>query len=484
MSNNYLRIIHRINLTEIKQTVNNFEQAIHNNTSNNPLFSVIEIKLSKLDLALKRISPPIRIRRWESLGRAWKYISGSPDAEDLKIINSTFNKLINENSKQININSILEMRIRNVTNTFNSLIDNEQNLEYELSQTLDILNLIFKIDQLAHYLEIIEEAVTLARRSIPSSRIIHLEELEFIQHTLSENGFAFSSVDDLLNIASAYVMLDTDVLVYVLKIPRIKDTHYTFSVIEPVIKNNYRIHLPAKYYLRGRNSYVTKTSCAKSKGTYVCNLSQLEPLTECIQQLVSGGKAACPMERIYSNKTIQRVDDGNIIINTLNTTLLSNCTNSERVLQGSFLIQYANCVVKLDNDEYSNNNKEIKQFIPSTGIKVNPTKLFNQIPLEHLQELHLKHRDHISHLNLTTENIHWKLNIFGWMSSLFSSVLLIIIIAITIIIILKFTPKKPIKIKVSRDVSDKTEEATFEPRGIPLIPQKPPSEENRGRLSE
>ncbi|EAT36618.1 AAEL011305-PA [Aedes aegypti] len=113
----------------------------------------------------------------------------------------------------------------------------------------------------------------------------------------------------------------------------------------------------------------------------------------------------------------------------------SNCSAQERKLQGSFLIQFQQCTLKLDNEEYDNSVYEAQpqSFIPTTGLKVTPVKLINRLPLELLQEQHLEHRDNIAHLNLTSNNIHWKVNLFGWLSfGSFSTLMIIIIIAIII----------------------------------------------------
>lgn len=104
-------------------------------------------------------------------------------------------------------------------------------------------------------------------------------------------------------------------------------------------------------------------------------------------------------------------------------TLRSNCTLNKRKLKGSFLVQFSNCTLFIDNEMYSNINTEtqITPFIPTTGLKVNTTTIINKIPIEHLQRLHEEQRDHIDHINLKTDNIHWKIRLFGWSSLGFGS---------------------------------------------------------------
>lgn len=259
-----------------------------------------------------------------------------------------------------------------------------------------------------------------------------------------------------------------------MKIPKIKDVRYTLNFIEPVIIDQHRIHLPAQFYLEGIKSFASKEPCSKIKATYICSSIDLRPLTQCMQQLVSGKAADCPLEHTYGNKTIRKINDGNIVVNAINVTLTSNCSVTKRTLTGSFLIQYANCTIKLDEEEFSNVNTEIRPFIPTTGQKVHPTRFLNHIPLEHLQELHLEQRNRIENLNLTTENIHWRLNIFGWITSVTSTILIVSIVVSSLTIIWKLIWKGlcTTTLEVTRQTSNAATASYPESRDIPLIPQQ------------
>lgn len=102
----------------------------------------------------------------------------------------------------------------------------------------------------------------------------------------------------------------------------------------------------------------------------------------------------------------------------LDISLTSNCSGQGRKLQGSFLIQFSGCTIKLNNEEYANSNTDVspKLYLPTTGLTVIPSKVINKMPLQYLQDFNLEHRSNIEHLNLTTNNIHWKLHLFTWLS--------------------------------------------------------------------
>lgn len=426
-----MRIVHPINLGQLENYIDKVDNIVQDTIKENkPLSNVLKIKLHKLHSIITKVRPINRNRRWEVLGKVWKYVSGSPDAEDLKVINVTMNSLINQNDKQIKINNAIEHRINNITQKLNSLLKYQDNFTSEIIDGFTSVNLIFNLDELIYQLEVIEEAITLARRNIPSSRIISPGELDIARQFLSHNGLGHIIIDNVLDIASVYVIYSKEMIIYTLKIPKIKDVVYKLNFIEPIVSNNLRIQLNANYYLKGPKSYLSKTPCSRSKGLYICSSAQIEPMTECIQQLITDQTAYCPMERTYGKNILKRVDDANIVVNDADLLLTSNCSAQERKLQGSFLIQFQNCTLKLNGEEYANNNYEAQpqSFIPTTGLKVNPTKFINRLPLELLQEQHLEQRSTIAHLNLTTDNIHWKLNLFGWLSFGTMSTLTIIII--------------------------------------------------------
>lgn len=435
ISSSYLRIGHHIDLKSLAATIQSLDTVIQTKTSDQKLLGpILKIKSEKVHSMFKKLSPS-RQKRWESLGRAWKYVSGSPDADDLKIINSTMNTLIDQNNKQIKINSVVQRRLRNATETVNSLINYHSSFQNRTIEGFESVNLIFSLDELISQLEIIEEAITLARRNIPSSRIISPDEIVIAQDFLKNSGLGSNLIDNILDISSAYVLFNRNEIIYTLKVPRVKDVEYQLSYIEPVITNNHRIHLSMKYYLKGPSSFLTNTPCAMHRNEYICNYSQLYPLEECIQQLVDGKSAQCPLEKVYGRNIIKRIDDANIMVSAENITLKSNCTGQERQLHGSFLIQFSNCNIKLNSEEYANSNTDVtpRLYLPTTGLTVTSTKILNKMPLQYLQEFHLEQRDHIEHLNLTTDNIHWKLNLISWLSFGTTSTLVLVLIAALII---------------------------------------------------
>lgn len=476
ISNSYLRILHKIDMNVIQDAIEQVQSIVQERAFNDDLLGpLIRLKVRKLNETHKKLKPAksIRKKRWETLGSAWKYISGSPDAADLRIINVTTNSLIEQNNEQIQINRQFESRILNMSTSLSLFISSVSN---EIIDRMNSVNLLFNIDELITHLETIEEAVTLARANIPSSRLITAQELQLARTFITDNHFGLDSPNDILDVASAYIIHNAQQIIYVLKIPKIKAINYELYYIEPIIHNGSKIHIQSNYLLKGIKSYSLQSLCPKLKNLYICSSSQLKSADPCITTIISGNSADCPMEKTYGQNHIKRIDEVNIIISDGNITISSNCLEQPKKLIGSFLIQVANCSLYIDGEEYVNLDISIpvKSFIPTTGLKVNATKIINRIPLEYLQTFHLEHRETLRKLNLTTDNIHGRLNVFKWLSlGSISTTTTLIIVLIIIWLLRNVTSRTGVTTDEKAPATTKKERNPIAPIRQPkLIPQQ------------
>lgn len=95
-----IKIVHPINLTSLEENVSLFINISRKIDKTFPLASlIVRNNLYKLK-PMKRA----RQKRWDIIGKGWKWLAGNPDADDLRIINSTFNSLIDQSNEQIKIN--------------------------------------------------------------------------------------------------------------------------------------------------------------------------------------------------------------------------------------------------------------------------------------------------------------------------------------------------------------------------------------------
>lgn len=94
--------IHHFSIEVLKSHVvdlrNRFDEVERNQFS-----EIILQKFDEINTALGNIIPSKRQKRWDAVGTVWKFIAGSPEAQDLKLINSIINDLIYDNNKQVKI---------------------------------------------------------------------------------------------------------------------------------------------------------------------------------------------------------------------------------------------------------------------------------------------------------------------------------------------------------------------------------------------
>lgn len=119
--------------------------------------------------------------------------------------------MIDQENNQIKIYSGLDVRIRNITYSINTLISRYADLS---TTALLLLN----IDKLTQHIETIGEAITLARWNFPSSRLISLKELIVAQTMLKEQGLDVATSESVLEIAGAYAIITKDSIKYILRI--------------------------------------------------------------------------------------------------------------------------------------------------------------------------------------------------------------------------------------------------------------------------
>ncbi|XP_055633023.1 uncharacterized protein LOC129773441 [Toxorhynchites rutilus septentrionalis] len=303
ISHSYLRIVHPIELDPIEEVVNDLFTKVQVIVTQDQILSpMLEAKIEKLMLTFKKLSPMNnRTKRWDSLGRAWKYISERPDADDVRAgltINSTINNIVKEENKQIKINTGIDSKIRNITRAINVLISNHENLTSKINKGFNSVNLLFNIDELTQQIETIEEAITLARFNIPSSRLISLTELTVARNVLRNQGIDVTMAEQVLEIAKSYVFTIENSIEYTLRIPMLVNEIYSLYQVESVISNGARIHLQYNCYLNGTTPYSSKTMCDRKMEHFICYSSQLEPPTKCVEKLMSGSSAQCSMEKV------------------------------------------------------------------------------------------------------------------------------------------------------------------------------------------
>uniref|UniRef100_A0A1W7R5Z2 Retrovirus-related env polyprotein from transposon gypsy n=1 Tax=Aedes albopictus TaxID=7160 RepID=A0A1W7R5Z2_AEDAL len=351
-----IKVIHPINLTNIEITVNLLTNVVHQKT-NNHLTEIAKYKMKELYSNLVEIKPRNHRERrsLESIGTAWKWVAGNPDAEDLRIINKTMNELITSNNEQYQVNEQLNNRLNTITRTINGIIESKVKNRIILDE-METIIIIMKIDVINKLLEDIAEAVILSKLTVTSNKILSLNEIFIIKKILEEQGIQTDLPDEALNLVQPSVAVNDHTLLYIINVPQMSKEEGSIVRIVPTPKNGQIIKQFPDYLIKiGETLYTTNQPTKYiQRSTYIREYSD-----NCIQPLIEGKTSKCSTKESSKTK-ISLLTDGMLLINNaLNDLLQSDCGPDDRNLTGNFLISFSNCSIYYRNESFISSTKEI-----------------------------------------------------------------------------------------------------------------------------
>ena len=417
-----INVIHPINLTDIEMTIDGLTNIAYSKT-NSQLSNIMQHKIRELYGNFLQIKPH-RSKRWDAVGTTWKWIGGSPDAQDLHIINNTLNNLIDENNQQIKINTQLGKRIQDVTRTINKLIENT-NSNNLIWNEVELITAIINVETVNNILEKIQETVTLAKASIPSSKILSSREIYLMKDILEKQGVQIDIPDQALSFMTPKVALGKNTLLYILGVPKLQKTEATILEIHPLTNNDSIINDYPKYVIKDhKNLYTTS-----QPDNYVQRDEFIKPFVDdCIHPIVMGTDSQCPM--ITDRRTLATLiaDNTLLIINAKDDELLSDCGPANRKLKGNFLITFHNCELRFKMEVFESQKVTAKQplFQGAMHNLVIKQRLIPTHNITILDSRSLENRELLNHVNLKQFNH----DIWNW--SLLSGITLSTTLSVTL----------------------------------------------------
>lgn len=352
------------------------------------------------------MSPSRRQKRWNSLGTGWKFIAGSPDANDLKIINSSINQLITNNNEQIRINRALNLQMKELVFKTKDAIDLSNSKSSEIYSINIFLNLKYLAEKLAH----IVDSITLAKLGILNEKILSQNEIDVLYQDLSKQNITLHNVLEALSFADTTIATNTKELALLIKTPILDKRIFNKIHVYPITSNHKQIHLAKRNYL----NHHTGNYIVNSLESFIYKVHETEfDDSRCVPNLLSEQQASCNYTMNPSDEEVIPINDGNIILNTnQNVSFSSNCGIRNRALTGTFLISFHDCEVTINNISYSNtiqNMAESPIQLPLDGISIQKQFTIANLSLEHLHSLHLEMRKEMDYirLNNTSFSIKW-----------------------------------------------------------------------------
>lgn len=429
-----LKIVHPINLTIIQESIDFLTSSFYNKLdSNNPLGDIVKHKIKILYNNFLQIRPLERHRskRWDSLGATWKWLAGSPDAQDLRIINSTMNGLISQNNQQFDINNRINQRISAITNSINSIISNMKT--NELANEISAIITIINIDTINKVLEDIQDAIILSKTTIVANRVLAIQEISFIKSLLQNQGVKVDLPDEALQHVTPKFAVSQQTLLYILHVPRLDNETSSVIQVHPMVHKNQIIYDYPEYVIKSDNILYT----TGNPNEFVQKAAYLKEVHDtCIYPLIFGRESSCNSS--FTNRTTQLLITENTLLiqNAKNNTLQSNCGPDDRTLMGNFLITFSNCSITFNNQTFQ--NSEIVQetdIIYGAFHNVKTTWNHHQnLDISTISNETLGNREKLEHVYLEQHNLRFKFwTLFGGLSFTY-----IIIIFIVFMIIRNF----------------------------------------------
>lgn len=443
----YVRIIQPIDLTQIHDIITKFDELVRTNVYNNNLYRLLQNRNHLLYQTYLKIAPhnnsQSRIKRWDTIGKILKWVAGTPDAEDLSIINNTMNALIDNNNQQTFINEAINSRIKHLNQVTNELLELDFKSQKQHVIEINLLTILLNLNAAQHQIEILEDALLLAKNGIPSSQILSMKDYSKIKYFLQQQNIPVTSFEEMLTKTSTQIAMNNTHVMYMLKIPQLSNETYNYEFISPLIQNQTKIHIESSYIITNEShTFETSAPCKEDSEYFLCESKLIKPTSPCIRNLILSRHANCTFEKVYSSGVINRINDATLLLNNVNISLYTNCSNSSKLLEGSFLIHFEQCELYLDNIRYTNIFMETPKtsFRPTTGILAYKENIIDVPPPEYLANLTLEHRRILKHVYLQNHSFKWKLYIFG--SITITTFTLIIAAIIVYVLVLKRQAKK------------------------------------------
>lgn len=151
---------------------------------NNQFTNLIISKFNDIDSSVNSLLPVKKVKRWDSLGTAWKYLAGNPDANDLKIINSSINSLINNNNQQVRINREISLQMKE------ALFKTKESIQLLNSKSSELysINIYLNLEFLYEKLNQIKETVMLAKIRLLNDRVLSPAEIDLLIKDLAREN--------------------------------------------------------------------------------------------------------------------------------------------------------------------------------------------------------------------------------------------------------------------------------------------------------
>lgn len=413
----HFNLIHIINLESFAEILGDLTNALRDKVDNEQRKAIIRFHLQQAIERLDELRPTESRRRrsidW--LGSAWKWIAGSPDATDWNQILESQDDVIENNNQQYKINEKLFNVSLEATRRINLLVTRFNNIDRETESSgteNDVLNKVLIVKEEIN--EIIR-ACQMARGGIVNSNLLDKGEID---HLLNEvQTLPYQNVVEAVEYARPSVLSNGTMLLYILAMPKVRNDKFRLLLARATSVQGKRVKLQhQKLLVNEDETYGVTNDCYSISNTTICEMSSIEKLPEegCLARLLKGGDARCSYEP-FRGKVVELIDENTIFITNYSGEIRGR--NQSRVVNGTYLIQFKNETVYIDNHIFSSKTVTNSQILPSALTNVTMREF-----IPNVEYVHGLNMENINRLSKLGENF--------WISTgIEASVFLILIIA-------------------------------------------------------
>lgn len=229
-------------------------------------------------------------------------------------------------------------------------------------------------------------AAQLAKKGIINTNL--LDETE-IQQILSQvETLPFTNDIEAIEYAEPIMLQKKSLLLYAISLPKTEAKEYNHILVRSTIKDNKRIYFETNELLATQDEqYGITGNCMRIRDMTICKENQLQKLSpdHCISQLLKGTNAGCDYQ-FYRKPVIEMIDDSTVFLTNFNGSLKHK--NQTRILSGSYIIQFNNDSIVINDKRYANEVATHYQVLPPI-LQANLTEKEIKLDLEYLHDLHL-----------------------------------------------------------------------------------------------
>lgn len=319
-------LLHVFNVTHLEKKFEEYE-FLHETTN---YFDVenkkIKLLVDKCREYLDQLTVHRNKRGINFLGSIIKFITGTPDHDDMVLVQNKLNDLVENNNRLAIINSKLQ-----------------QNLDYLTKDSVYHLETLY--EWLATELVQIIDTINFAKVGILNTAVLNVQEIN--QIVKKEKKFE-APLMEILEHATFKILQVNSIYVMLIRYPVIEQKCMLYR-IKPIELNMGKLELE-EYAMHCDQGYQTVCNCKKFVTTNICEYKE----HTCTSDLLNGIKTNCTVIKEHM-PSIEQIDDGKILIH--GTHKINNLTKT-----GTFLALFNDSVL-IDGQNYTNDKNLISDYL-------------------------------------------------------------------------------------------------------------------------